>query len=171
MSRSTIRAAIADFLNAGITAGDLPMLTTVYPYPPKITAEGQFLPPDNVSQQSGAAVYIHLVSQDEQRIAIGGPTSGRKMVTYQVGLITYLLSVQTDVQKAGADNDTLLDGLVSYIRTNRTANSTAIFQWGEGNQAGAPDIHVIASMPLLLRLEASVTWSTLEVTALEIDVT
>ncbi len=170
MSRTTVRAAVADYLTAGI--GTITNLATVYAHPPKTSPAGDFIPEDIPGQASGAAIYLHFAEQSEQRIAIGGPTSGRKLVTYGLGMVIYLYSSKTTTQAIGADNDALLDSLVAYIRASRTAgNSGAIFQWGEGGLPGGTDVRVMASMPIPRRQQGAYVFSTIETTVLEIDTT
>lgn len=171
MGRAAVRAAMADYFKAGQTAGSLPLLTTVFAAPPKVTPMGDLLDPSKQGQASGGGLYIHLSSHEEHRIAIGGATSGRKQRDYTVGLILCMYSTTPTAEQITNDTDSLIDSITAYIQANRTANSSAIFQWGEGNLAGAPDIRVIASMPIVPRLQGGWTWSTLEVTAVEILVT
>lgn len=172
MPRATVRAAIQAYLQSGITGANIPFLSTVYAHPPKLTREGDFATGEAPGTASGAVIYIHLIEHNERRIAIGGPTSGRKARPYQVGLICVLLSKKSDTQLVGADNDTFIDGLTGWIQANRTANSGgAVFQWGEGDGPGTVDMKVEAGMPRPLRQQGSMVWTTVDVTALEILVT
>lgn len=170
MPRATVRAAIAAYLEAGI--GTIPLLSTVYAHPPKLTREGDFVTGEAPGTASGALIYIHLIDHDERRIAIGGPTSGRKARPYSVGLICVLLSKKAQTQDVGADNDSFIDGLTAWIQANRTANSNgAVFQWGEGDGSGTVDLKVEAGMPKTFRQQGSLVWTTVDVTALEILIT
>jgi hypothetical protein len=172
MPRATVRAAIEAYLQAGITGGDIPFLSTVYAHPPKLTREGDFVAGEAPGTATGAVIYIHLVSHNERRIAIGGAHSGRKARPYDVGLICLLLSKKTDTQQVGADNDSFIDGLTGWIQANRTANSGGpVFQWGEGDGPGTVDLKVEAGMPKTLRGQGSLVWTTVDVTALEILIT
>lgn len=166
MGRAAVRTAIADYLTSGI--GTIPSLSKVYAHPPKITPEGEFFSGETTGVESGAVVYVHLATQSERRIAIGGPTSGRKARPYEVYLICFLRSVNPDAEVAGAANDDFLDGLTSWIEANRTANSSAIFQWGEGDKVGEPDVIVKSNTPRPLRQQMTQVFSTVEVLALEI---
>lgn len=170
MSRQTVRAQIAAYLTAGI--GTVEYLTNVYAYPPKTTAAGELIPQTIPGQDSGAVAYLHLTTQSEQRIALGGPTSGRKQVAYNLGIIIFQYGVNVETQVLGEENDKLLDSLVAYIRASRTAGTGgAVFQWGEGTLAGGEDIHILASMPVALRQQGAYVFATLETTVLEIDTT
>lgn len=164
MGRADVRQAVADYLSsAGVTG-----LGTVYQHPPKFTNEGDFVTSNDPGHMAGAVVYVHLRQQSERRIAVGGPTSGVKMRTYSVGLICVFRSKTKDTQAVGAENDAFLDSLVEAILANRNAGAPdAVFQWGEGDDFGAPDIHVDAEMPRPLRQQASQVFSVVEVTALE----
>lgn len=170
MSRQLVRQQIADCLESGI--GTITGLTTVYPYPPKTTPAGDLIPPTVPNTGAGAVLYLHLTQQDEMRIALGGPTSGRKQVTYRLGMIIFHYSAQTTSQALGLANDELLDSLVDFIRASRTAGTAGyVFQWGEGSLAGGEDIHILASMPVGIREQAAYVFATLETTVLEIAVT
>lgn len=164
MGRAAVRQAVADYLStAGVTG-----LGKVYAHPPKFTSEGEFVANNDPGHTSGAVVFIHLRRQSERRIAVGGATSGIKMRVYSVGLICVFRSKTADTQTVGAENDAFLDSLVDAILANRNAGApAAIFQWGEGDDFGEPDVHVDAEMPRPLRQQVSQVFSVVEVTALE----
>lgn len=167
MPRATVRQAIANYFTSGI--GTIPSLSTVYQHPPKITPEGDFYQGESPGIEDGAVIYLHLGPHDERRIAIGGPTSGRKARMYPVVLICYLRHKGAKSQDAGAANDAFIDGVTAWIQKNRTANSAGvIFQWGEGDQTGGVDIRVEAAMPKGIRQQASQVFTTVDVTCLEI---
>ena len=159
MGRASIRAGIVSYLQqAKITT-----LGTVFAHPPKQTLEGEFV---TGTDPSGAVVYVHLQGQQERRIAVGGPTSGMKMRRYEVALICVFRSKLADTQQVGAANDVFLDSLCSAIEANRTP--PGVWQWGEGDTLGAPDIDVDAGMPKPIRQQASQVWSIVTVTAMEL---
>lgn len=159
MPRATIRAAIASYL----TGANITGLGSVFQHPPKQTGEGDFVTPGS---PSGAVIYVHLAAQEERRIAAGGPTSGMKMRAYEVALICVYRSKLSDTEQVGAGNDTFLDSLTAAIQANRTP--TAVWQWGEGDTFGAPDVRVEAGMPRPIRQQAAQVWSIVTVTALEL---
>lgn len=159
MGRATIRAGIVAYLQtAGVTT-----LGTVFAHPPKQTAEGEFVTGTNAS---GAVIFVHLAGQQERRIAVGGPTNGMKMRLYRVALVCVFRSKLADTQKVGAANDVFLDSLTGAIEANRTPQG--VWQWGEGDSFGSPDIDVEAGMPKPIRQQASQVWSIVSVDALEV---
>ncbi len=169
MGRYEVRNAIATYLSNGITANSIPYLNKVYPYPPKVTPQTDMLPLTIAGQDSGAVCYIHLISQDEKRIAVGGLHNGRKWREYNVGIVVYQYGVNTQSEVIGQENDTLLDALVSYILADRNAgNASVIFQWGEGTDTGGDDIHVSAGMPVVFNQQGAYVFSTIELMAVEI---
>lgn len=159
MGRADIRAGITDYLtSAGITS-----LGAVFAHPPKVTGEGEFIAE---GASAGAVIYVHLSGQSERRIAAGGPDSGMKMRLYQVELLCVYRSKLADTQQVGAGNDTFLDSLTAAIEANRTPSG--VWQWGEGDTFGAPDIRVEAGTPTPIRQQSSQVWSVVTVDALEL---
>lgn len=159
MPRATIRAGIVDYLQAASITG----LGSVFAHPPKQTGEGEFQADQT---GSGAVIYVHLAGQEERRIATGGPTDGMKLRAYEVALICVFRSKLADTEAVGAANDQFLDSLTAAVQANRTP--TAVWQWGEGDTFGAPDVRVEAGMPRPIRQQASQVWSICTVTALEL---
>lgn len=168
MSRATVRAAVADYLQgAGIS-----LLGSVFQHPMKVTPEGEFVLNETPGTATGAVIYVHLEDQFERRLGAGAPlgsgAAGLKLRQYKVNLICVLRSDKPDAQDVGDDNDTFLDSLVAAIETSRTAGSpSTVFQWGEGDTFGAPDIDIHAGMARVLRLQMSQVYSTVEVMVLE----
>jgi len=178
VSRAGVRLAIANYLAEGSIAGNgyIQYLSTVFPHPPKLTNQGDFVNGEDPGLGSGAVIYIHLRESSQRRIAIGPAatpenpkTPARKEKVHEVGLICLLRSQKNTTQAAGEDNDAFLDTLESWVLQNRTANSNgAIFQWGEGDGFGTHDIHVRAGMPRALKNGASQVFSTVDITVVEI---
>lgn len=163
MPRADVRAGIQKYLsNAGIAD-----LGQVFAHAPKITPAQDLYEHTPPGEGTGAVIYIHLEKQNGHRVAMGGPTSGKKIRVYLVTLVCYLRSRKPDTQEVGADNDAFLDALVGAIEASRTA-AGAVFQWGEGTVVGATDIDVDADMPRGLgKLGVSQVFSTVRVYALE----
>ncbi len=154
MSRASIRTAAQLYLTRGITSASTPIssLSTVYAQPPKLANEQDFYSAQPPGAGSGAVIYFYIGPTSRKRIAVGGPTDGQKIVTYAVTLMCYLRSTFDDAQSAGAANDAFLDSLVDWIEADRNWGTTentpgAIFQAGEGDAFGAPDIAVHSLLP------------------------
>lgn len=159
MGRATIRAAIGDYLSgAGITN-----LTTVLTHPPKVTTDGDIIAP---GAAYGGLIYVHLGGQSERRIAVGGPTDGMKMRLYRVSLVAVFRSVAPQAETADEQNDLFIDSLIAAIEANRAPGD--VWQWGEGDTFGAPDIDLQTDMPATLRQQATQIWNVLTVSALEL---
>jgi hypothetical protein len=167
MSRATVRAAITDYLlNYGVTN-----LSNVYPFPAKLTPEGEFFQGEDPGHQSGAVIFLYLENQRESRIALGGPHDGRKQVEYQFILESYLRSTKKKSEDAGADNEAFLDSLVTAIRADRTAGHPGVvFSWGEGTINGGPDIEITSYYPKQINGSAAATqvYSMVRVMVIEI---
>lgn len=147
MSRATVRTAIQQYL----ASPQIPFLTTVFIAQPKI------IQPTDILVQgtpSGAAGWIHIEREYETRRALGGATSGKKEVNYFIALGLRFRSNRPKAEDAMADYDTLIEGIKTRLRADRTLSSSVIFQAGEAGsgiavQSDLPhlstDITVIAS--------------------------
>lgn len=191
MSRTNVRNAIGAYLKNGAAAqtGAVQFLSNVYSHPPKLTNQGDFTRDEDPGLGTGAAVYLHLKESSQRRVT-GGPaatptmpnTPARKVKYYTLRLICILRSQKTRSQDTGADNDLFLDSLESYILQNRNAGTQNpgqggfgpyagtgyIFQWGEGDEFGASDIHVVAGMPKTLKSGSMQVYSTMDILVLEV---
>lgn len=159
MGRESIRASIGDYL----TAAGVTNLTTVLTHPPKVTDDGQFIAP---TAAAGGLVFVHLGEQSERRIAAGGPTAGMKMRLYRVSLLAIFRGVDPQAETVDAANDTFIDSLVSAIEANRAP--AGVWQWGEGDTFGTPDIDVRTDLPQTIRQQTTQVWNVLTVSALEL---
>ena len=165
MPRATVRAAISQYLSSS----NISFLGTVFPHPPKVTAEGEFEIGKFPGKGTGAVIYVYLEDQSEQRVREIGLAPGGKMRTYKVRLICFLRSVKPKAEDVDADNDTFLDSLVLAIQQNRAPGTGAIFQWGEGDTVGAVDIEIKAGLPSTIRLQLTQVFTTVEVLAIEMN--
>lgn len=173
MTRASTTAAVANYL----TAGQVPFLNTVNPYPPKVTTQGEF--DLGLNAGTGAVIFVFIEAQHEKRIAAGGagiaplaPIAGRKWREYTVTLLCFLRSTKQQAEASGADMDTFLDGLVARIEADRTFGTagtpTAIFQAGEGSDTGGNDIDVQASLPRLVNGQLVQVFAAVKVTVCEV---
>ena len=151
MSRVTVRQAFASFL----TPQTVPGLATVQPWPSKVTNEGEF-DLAGVGAGFGAIVFVHLPSQREQRIALGGPNSGLKWREYQAVLLCVFRGNDPESQVVAQACDGFLDALVARLEYDRrlgtqTLGPAGIFQAGEGGVSGGDDIEVVTALPRTVR--------------------
>lgn len=175
MGRVAIRQAIIDYLAPAVSHID--SLGAVFPFPPRVTSEGDLFAEQAAGAESGSAIFVFIHTQSERRLGIGPPatigrqTPAQKIRTYAVDLLCITRSHSDDVASAGNDHDAFLDALVAYIEANRTiaAEDTLTIQWGEGDMAGAQDIKITTNLPKAFRLQkAFQQWSVIEVTVLEL---
>lgn len=133
MSRATIRAAVQTFFQAPAVSG----LNYVYTSFPKRIPGEKFRAGQAAGTKSGAVGVVHIVSEREERIAIGGATSGKKWVHYTVELQVFCHSVELLAEDAMAFFDTVIDGVKAHLRSDRWLNDyPVIFEAGERELAG-----------------------------------
>ncbi len=166
MPRQEVRAQITTYLKGA----NILHLGSVIPYPPRYTTEQQFMQSAFPGRAKGAVVYLHLAEQIEAREALGGPHGGQKRRVYTLGMMCLLRSMSTKVQELGLANDEFLDSLTGAIQAQRTASTqpnSVVWQWGEGDAMSGEDIHVTASMPMMINSQIAQIYSQLEVKVLE----
>jgi hypothetical protein len=129
MSRATIRSAVATYFAAPSVSG----LNKVFTAHPKRIEGTWFRYGQPAGTKSGAVGIVSLISEDEERRATGGATSGKKWVHYRVRLEVYLHSVQKHSEDAMADFDTVIDNIKAKLRADRYLNQApdVVFEAGE----------------------------------------
>jgi hypothetical protein len=168
-NRQAVRLAITTFLVAH--KSEVPHFGKVFGFPAKFTPEGEFYPDDAPGALRGCLFYLYFGDSQDERVALGGPTDGRKWVKYDLSIRCIFRSSQKKSEAAGEANEAMLDGLTGLIRSSRNADSPGtIFQWGEGDQRGGPDIHVKSYYPQQLneKLASTQIISDVEVTVAQV---
>lgn len=133
MSRTTVRNAVADFFAPPAVSG----LNSVYTSFPKRIPGTDFRAGQAAGTESGAVGVVNIVSEREERIAIGGPTSGKKWVHYTVELQIYCHSIERKAEDAMAFFDTVIDGVKDRLRSDRWLDDyPIIFEAGERELSG-----------------------------------
>lgn len=142
MSRKTVRAGIATWLRSSV-----PGLNTVYAGLPRVIPATAFFPAASTGQISGAVCCVHLPTDGESRVAVGGATGGWKRIDYTVELQLFFRRTAPAALNAGngatgdagivatAEFDDLVDAIKDRIRADRTA-AGAVWQWGEARFSG-----------------------------------
>ena len=134
--QAAARAAIA----AWFAPANVPGLSTIYRAMPKLEAGHDF--DLAAGAGSGAVMVVHLTGAHENRIAMGGLTSGEKFAKYDLALQVFFRSVKTDAMVAQDDQDALIDVVYARWRADRTFGTTpasyngsnaTIWQAGEGS--------------------------------------
>jgi hypothetical protein len=146
MPKTEVRNAIFEYLTP--ENSNIKYLGTVYPALPKVANESDlfnFVPPGT---GVGALIYMFIESQEETRIALGGPHQGRKFRPYTLSLLCVLKSDLTTSAEGQVAFDEFIDSLTDYIQADRNAgNPNVIFQWAEGNERGGPDLRIDYPVP------------------------
>ena len=129
MSRETIRSAVATYFQPPAVLG----LNKVFTAHPK-RIEGQwFRYGQPAGTYSGAVGVVAIMSEEEERIGIGGAHSGKKWVHYEVQLEVFMHSIQRHAEDAMADFDILIDGIKAKLRADRYLDQApnVVFEAGE----------------------------------------
>lgn len=127
MSRAEVRSQLATFL----TTPPVATLNQVFTSFPK---QINFQTGSTPGQKSRAAAVIFIQSENENRIALGGATSGKKRVDYEVVVQVFHHSMQRDSQDAMDDFDTLVDNIKDRLRSDHrfgNPNGNLIWQGAE----------------------------------------
>lgn len=133
MSRATVRQAVAAFFAPPAVDG----LNTIYSAPPKRISGPAFREGKPSGTQSGAIGMVNIVSETEERIAVGGEHSGKKWVHYVVELQVFLHSIHPHSEDAMNDFDKVIDSVKARLRSDRRLDDwPIIFEAGERQLSG-----------------------------------
>lgn len=158
MSRASVRAQIVTYLNAG-TITDLNQVWSSFP------SNINFQLNSTPGQMSRAAAVVFIEAEAEERIALGGATSGKKRVDYQVAIQLFHHSLQNQSEDAMEDFDTTVDDLKSYLRADHNlGDSTGQIIW----QGAEPAIDVVYGEPARNNGGATDTWAAIRFKVTEI---
>ena len=153
MSRASVRAAVTTFFQPSAVAG----LNKVYSSMPKRIPGTDFRQGQAAGTKSGAVGLVQIVAENEERIAIGGATSGKKWVHYTVELQVYCHSIEMHAEDAMAFFDSVIDDVKATLRSDRWLNDyPVIFEAGERSLVG------IYGEPKVLADGASEIWGAVQ---------
>jgi hypothetical protein len=129
MSRATIRNAVATYFAAPAVTG----LNKVFTAHPKRIEASWYRYGQPAGTYSGGVAIVAILSETEERRGIGGATSGKKWVHYEVQLEVFMHSIQRHSETAMADFDTLMDNIKDKLRADRYLNAypSVVFEAGE----------------------------------------
>jgi hypothetical protein len=120
---------------------------------PKRIPGGDFRKGQPAGTKSGAVGVVAIMREREQRIAMGGATSGKKWVHYTVEVQVYCHSIETHAETAMAFFDSVIDGVKARLRSDRWLNDyPIIFEAGERELSG------VYGQPRVLADGASEIW-------------
>lgn len=153
MSRASVRAAVTTFFQPTAVTG----LNKVYSSMPKRIPGTDFRYGQAAGTKSGAVGLVQIVAENEERIAIGGATSGKKWVHYTIELQVYCHSIEMHAEDAMAFFDSVIDDVKATLRSDRWLNDyPVIFEAGERSLVG------IYGEPKVLADGASEIWGAVQ---------
>lgn len=136
--RTGVRATLYSFLSS-------PQIATLNQVFTSFPKNINFQTNATAGQMSRAAAVIFIASETENRLAIGGATSGWKKVDYTIVLQIYHHSLHKDSQDAMVDFDTLIDNIKTRLRSNHNfGDATGTLVW----QGAEPAINVLYGEPV-----------------------
>jgi hypothetical protein len=158
VSRETVRQAVFTYLSGKSIQNVL-----FYPAMPK-----QSDPVPNTSAPTTAISFPVVGNQREDRLGMG-----KKQITYTVTLEIACFSTQSKGEDAQQDCDVIFEAILDIIRADPTlgtnGSSNPVFQAGEGDGIGSPDLNLRQDLPILASDGSGVhIWAHLDITALEI---
>jgi hypothetical protein len=149
MSRAGLRSQLSSYLQNATSIPDLNQVFTSFPKQINFQVGAQ------AGQKSRVAVVIFIERESETRIALGGATSGKKRIDYDVVLQVFHHSMQNNAEDAMDDLDATIDALKDYLRADhRFGDTSGNIIW----QGAEPAIDVEYSEPSTSDRGATETW-------------
>lgn len=146
MSKSTVTQAVYEYLRPETSR--IPYLGRVYTALPKVANESDLFTNSYPGIGLGAVIYMFITSQQERRIALGGPHDGRKFRMYDLGLLIVFKSDRPQTVDGQTQFDEFSDSLTEWVQADRNAgNPQVVFQWGEGTETGGEDLRLEYTFP------------------------
>ncbi len=105
-------------------------LSTVRAYVPKRVSDKDYVLGQAAGRAMGAFMEVGMPSDVERREALGGATSGIKLIRYRTVLNVFHLARKSHAEDAQEDIDVLREAIKSHIRADRTLGGI-VFQAGE----------------------------------------
>ena len=149
MSRATVRAAVVAFFQPPAVSG----LNVVYTSFPKRVPGTDFRYGQPAGTKSGCVGVVNIMRSHEERIAIGGATSGKKWVHYTVELQLFCHSVETHAEAAMDFFDSVVDAVKAKLRSDRWLNDYPVIF-----EAGERDLEGVYGEPKVLNDGSSEIW-------------
>ena len=154
IGRKAVRATLAQFIAPPAVDGINQVFTS---FPKRIDFQVNALP----SQLSRCAAVIHIESENENRLAIGGAHSGIKRIDYAVAIQLFHHSMERNSEDAMNDLDNVIDNLKTVLRSDHQfGDTTGTLVW----QGGEPIIQVAYGEPLSNDGTSTETWASVRFT-------
>jgi hypothetical protein len=150
MSRSQVRSQLASFISSATTIPNLNKVWTSFP------KQINFQLNATAGQKTRAQAVVYVEAENEYRIALGGATSGKKRIDYDIALQVFTHSMESNSEDAMATFDTLIDGIKDRLRSDhRFGDSTGNLIW----QGAEPEMSVDYSEPAMSDRGATEIWA------------
>jgi hypothetical protein len=148
--RAAVRSTLATFIGQPNVDGINQVFTA---FPKRIDFQVNALP----SQLSRCAAVIHIDSERENRLAIGGATNGIKRIDYSISIQLFHHSMERKSEDAMANFDTVIDNLKAKLRSNHQfGDPSGTLVW----QGAEPVITVAYGEPMSNNGGPTETWAT-----------
>ena len=147
--RKDVRSTLATFIAPPKVDGINQVFTS---FPKRIDFQVNALP----SQLSRCAAVIHIESENENRLAIGGAHSGIKRIDYSVAIQLFHHSMERNSEDAMNNLDYVIDSLKAVLRSDHQFGDTS------GNlvwQGAEPVISVSYGEPMSNDGTSTETWA------------
>lgn len=151
VGRKEVRSTLAEFIAPPAVDGINQVFTS---FPKRINFQVNSLP----GQSNRTAAVIFIESERENRLGIGGATSGIKRVDYTVVIQVFHHSLENDPQDAMNDFDKMIDNLKEKLRSDHQfGDPSGVLVW----QGAEPVIDVSYGEPLSTNGNSTETWASL----------
>jgi len=152
MSRAQVRSQLASFLSGG-NVQDLNQVFTSFP------KQFNYQTNSTAGQASRAVAVVFIDRETESRIALGGATSGKKRVDYDVVIQVFHHSMQRNAEAAMDDFDATIEQLKTLLRSDhRFGDATGNLIW----QGAEPMIDVDYGEPATNARGATECWASVK---------
>jgi hypothetical protein len=155
LSRQEVRTAVGDW----IAGANIPNLNQIfYSFPKRINFQANSTP----GQMTRAAGVVFIVSESEERVALGGAYSGWKRIDYVVQFQVFTHSMNNYAQDSMAAFDSIIDAVKDRLRAggHRLGATDGSVIW----QAAEPGISVQYGEPMTNDGGATEIWAAVEFT-------
>jgi hypothetical protein len=142
MSRKSVRLAVAAWFAPPNIAG----LNTVFTAEPRKITDADYMAGTAAGTASGAVAYPFIEQEHETQNAFTGDSPTGKFLYYRVALVLRFCSNRKQMESAQDDFDDIVERVKARIRSDKGMGG-AVWQIGQGDTHGAPDIEVVADLP------------------------
>jgi hypothetical protein len=154
VGRAQVRSTLASFIQPPAVNGVNQVFTS---FPKRINFQENAL----AGERNRAAVVIHIESETESRIAVGGAFNGWKRVDYTVVLQIFHHSLERESQDAMDNFDMVVDNLKEKLRSDHNfGDPSGTLVW----QGAEPAIDAAYGEPISQNGTSTETWASLRFT-------